>query len=326
MFTALTYDEILEKKPFRTALLRKIKDDLDYLYGLIGSGTGSSGVPNGSFEIDSDGDGVPDSWTKNLYPGGTFGINTTWTGQGAAAIAFTHPGGAGNGGGYLTSDYIECSELISYPIGFITWASAAGMKNKVQIQYYDQDKIGIGVAVDAYNSTSNPTSQTLFEEFFTPPADSRFLKIILIGGYTDTDVAGAAYFDGVFLMRGIPPIEVTAGDSLMCANDTEYTGTTTTSYVKKREIKIDKLASSLRIKFDLFDTASGFAYGKIYLNGSAVGTERGNNSQAYVTYSQDITGPFKAGDLLQLYLKDDGGAEAHCKNFRIYENGYTITL
>ena len=326
MFTALTSDEILEKKPFRTALLRKLKDNLDYLYGVIGSGAGISGVPNGSFEIDSDGDGTPDAWTKDLYPGGTFAINTATPDHGAAGVSFTHPGGASNGGGVLTPDYIECSELISYAIGFITWATAAGMKNKVQIQYYDQDKIANGAAVNAYNSTSNPTSPTLFAEFFTPIADSRFLKIVLIGGYTDTDVPGEAYFDGIFLMLGISATAVTAGDSLMCANDAEYTGTTTTSYVKKKEIQIDKNAVSLRVKFDLFDTSSGLAYGKIYLNGVATGTERSNNSQVYVTYSQDFTGPFFPGDLFQLYLKDDGGPEAHCKNFRIYENGYTITL
>ena len=69
-YSALTTDETTAGKPGKQSLFRKIKDNFDYLYSLIASQSAGAGVPNGSFEIDSDSDGVPDNWTRSLYSGG----------------------------------------------------------------------------------------------------------------------------------------------------------------------------------------------------------------------------------------------------------------
>ncbi len=196
-FSALTAAEVTAGAAWTDTTCQKIKDDFDYLYGLVGT-LSSIGVANGSFEIDSDADGVPDNWVKALYAGGAFAMSTTAPDHGLTHIKFTHPGGASNGGGSLTSDYIECSELITYTLKFIHWASAAGMKNKVQIAYYTKAKVAIST-LDLYNSTANPTSPTVFMRSFTPAATARYFKIILVGGFTDTDVSGSAYFDDLLL-------------------------------------------------------------------------------------------------------------------------------
>lgn len=197
-YTSLTTAETASGKPLLQALARKIKDDLDYLYGLSAS-MGSIVIPNGSFEIDSDADGIPDLWAKNLYAGGTGAFYTTAPAHGAKAWSFTHPGGASNGGGYLDSDYIEVTELGIYWISFIHWATVAGMRNKVQIRYFDKVKneLGAGSPADLYNSIANPTSASAFTYYNTPPATTRYIKLRLIGGFTDTDVAGTAYFDDI---------------------------------------------------------------------------------------------------------------------------------
>lgn len=193
-YTAITSAEVAQDAPLTTTLMTKIKDNIEYLYSQSAQ---ALDVPNGSFEVDTDSDGTPDNWTKNLYPGGALATDSTTPADGARAIKFTHPGGAGNGGGSLTSDYIPCSESETYWLRFFHRASAAGMKNIVQVQYYTAAKVANGAAVALYSSTSNPASWTRYVYQFTPSANSRFFKITLIGGYTDTDVAGDAYFDGV---------------------------------------------------------------------------------------------------------------------------------
>lgn len=195
-YSALTAAEVAQDAFITTTLMSKIKDNFDYLYGQFSQ---VPDVPNGSFETDSDSDGTPDNWTKNLYPGGALAADTTTPADGASAVKFVHPGGAGNGGGSLTSDYIPCSEYETYWLSFMHKASAAGMKNIVQIQYYTAAKVANGAAEEKYDSTDlgAPATWTQFIKQFTPTASSRYFKVIIIGGYTDTDVAGSAYFDAV---------------------------------------------------------------------------------------------------------------------------------
>lgn len=195
-YEAITVDEIAVGQPIRPAMV-KAKNNFEYLYGQTG---GPPKLPsNGSFEMDTDEDGIPDNWTRSLYPGGVGGLETATPAHGSSAAYFTHPGGAENGGGYLESDYMECSSVETYWLYFIHWATAAGMKNIVRIVYYTAAKAAISTE-DVYSSTSNPTSATLFCDTFIPPATARFMKIQTIGGYTDTNVAGTAYFDGLWLI------------------------------------------------------------------------------------------------------------------------------
>lgn len=193
--------EIQVKKPNKQSLWQKVKDDLDHLYSQLGSAAAGSGVPNGSFEIDSDADGVPDQWTKNLYPGGTGAIEMTDIAHGAKAYKFTHPGGSGNGGGYLDSDYIEVDELKKYSVAFMIKCSVAGMRNRVIVRCFDKAKADLSNDQTIYDSTSNPTSWTFKVGVVTIPANCRYVKIRIEGGYTDTDVAGDIYYDNIVFRR-----------------------------------------------------------------------------------------------------------------------------
>lgn len=203
-FVSINSADIQVGKPIKQALMQTIKDNEDWLYG--NTNAVSTQVRNGSFEIDSDADGVPDGWTKGLYPGGSGGFETTSPAHGAKSYKFTHPGGAGNGGGYLTSDYVDISQYIEYVISLILWSSVAGIKNIVRIQYYDKAKASLGT-VDPYSSTANPTSPApqylRLSGAYAPPANARYLKVILIGGYTDTAVAGTTYFDDVVIRTSV---------------------------------------------------------------------------------------------------------------------------
>ncbi|OGO35304.1 MAG: hypothetical protein A2Z03_07785 [Chloroflexi bacterium RBG_16_56_8] len=166
--------------------------------------SGEGGIPNGSFEIDADSDGVPDGWTKNLYPAGGGSLETTSPMHGAAAYKFIQQAGPGNGGGDLDqNDYLACSPSLPLTFEWLHYASAAGMKNIVQVRWFDKSKVYLSTT-DLYNSTSNPTSATWMTALAIPPAMAQFFKLRIIGGYTDTDIAGTAYFDGFGVLRGIP--------------------------------------------------------------------------------------------------------------------------
>lgn len=328
-FTALTTAETASGTPLTQAKMRKIRDNFDYLYGMSAA-AGTDVVPNGSFEVDSDSDGTPDSWTKSLYAGGAFAIETTSPDHGAKSIKFTHPGGGSNGGGYIDSDYIPVSALNVYTVAFIHWASAAGMKNKVQIRYFDKAKeeLVAGSPEDIYNSTANPTSPTAFRGFFCPLATTRFIKIRLVGGFTDTDVAGIAYFDDVSIHKNVPAASRVAGDDPV-ANDYGVVTTNQATWIKKKEILM-KAGGAFRVVFDLSTgDAVNLAYARIYKNGVQIGTERSCLNTPPTVFTEDFTG-FVPGDRVQLYLNVVGGSVATNNYFSIragsQEDGIVVAV
>jgi hypothetical protein len=77
---------------------------------------------------------------------------------------------------------------------------------------------------------------------------------------------------------------------------------TATGYTKIRE-SLSGGTGTIRVKFNIkSEISTNIAYGRIYINGSAVGTERTNNTTTYVSYTEDIN--CVKGDLIQLYIKN----------------------
>ena len=94
-----------------------------------------------------------------------------------------------------------------------------------------------------------------------------------------------------------------------------------TSYTKKKEVRVNK-NGSIRITFEGKYSSTGVVggYGRIYINGIAVGTEREFTTTDYVeTASQDFN--VGSGDLVQLYLRaksTEYGTTTYAQNFKIY--------
>ncbi|MBU1864247.1 MAG: hypothetical protein KKH94_11330 [Candidatus Omnitrophica bacterium] len=198
-YEAITNEEIIVGKPVTNPLMAKIKGNLDYLLGQIGVNTLSGIIPNASFEIDSDEDGIPDQWTRNLYPGGSGAYEETDIIHGSKAYKFVHPGGDGNGGGYLTSDYIEAAGNTQLNVRFWLKTTNAAIKVQGKILCYDTDKIqlsGGDAEKTFYSSVANPTSWTNIEgSLVTLPVATRYIKVRLLGGVDDTNQTGIVYFD-----------------------------------------------------------------------------------------------------------------------------------
>jgi hypothetical protein len=122
-------------------------------------------------------------------------------------------------------------------------------------------------------------------------------------------------------------------NSILQADDAS-TGTSSTSYVKLKEIQCGATmaATTLRIVFTLDGgtIAPAYAYGRIYKNGVAYGTEQNVQEpfQSATQFSQDLS--FSAGDLIQIYAKVTGTTTSTITNFRILGtliiNQYTFTV
>lgn len=111
-----------------------------------------------------------------------------------------------------------------------------------------------------------------------------------------------------------------AGTNVIASAD-NVQGTGYASYTKVKEIQLIR-GGTLTVDFDLANNIGGTAYGRIYKNGSAVGTERSAGSTSYTTYSENI-GSLSAGDLLQLYVRYTGSTSGFARNFRL-KCGWTL--
>lgn len=139
---------------------------------------------------------------------------------------------------------------------------------------------------------------------YNMPLGDVLLAIVNVPAAATVIVAGNIIDERII----ITPLKLTysASDSLLDSDDTEEYHTQDT-YQKEKEIEITAETfsddSEFRIEFDLkTNNVTSAAYGRIYRNGVAVGTERTTTSTTYVPFTEDITG-WSANDLIQLYTK-----------------------
>ena len=107
-----------------------------------------------------------------------------------------------------------------------------------------------------------------------------------------------------------------AGDYLLVISS-EDRFLSDTSYTKVKEFLIKK-TGTYRVSFELSTndyTGESWAYGRIYKNGTAIGTERSRNLTSYVTFTEDFA--FTVGDYCQLYLASSSSKYARAKNLKL---------
>jgi hypothetical protein len=208
------------------SLVDALIDNDAYLYGVVGA---SSALANGSFENDNDIDGIPDNWTRTLYTGGAFALDTSDHQHGAKSVRFTHPGGVGNGGGYIQNDD-------AFPVSpnrpvRVLWemkSSGTGINNRVELYWFKADLTASTTpSTSLYASSSPPTSWTGMAGLATPPSDARFAKVRLTGGHNGTDPGSSTTtrFDNVQVIfdESVPAMEVlTASGNWTCPVGVHY--------------------------------------------------------------------------------------------------------
>lgn len=204
----------------KKSLIDTIIDDLADLNSRISA---ASTVLNGSFETDSDSDGIPDAWTRTLFTGGTFLLDNTDQTDGLYSVKFTSPGGGGNGGGYIEStDAFPVSPIRQIEVLWSQKSSAATVSNIVQVYWFKSDLTASATpSTTIYtNAATNPTNWTVESGIATPPSDARFAKVRLTGCSTASTVAGTTRFDDVRVrirQAIIPTMELlTASSTWVC--------------------------------------------------------------------------------------------------------------
>ena len=112
---------------------------------------------------------------------------------------------------------------------------------------------------------------------------------------------------------------VTAGSNLLVCEDSSK-DTQSGSYIKLKEI-LCPADGILTTKFTIrTSSANNDSWGKIYVNGGAVGDEHNNPSNIFIEYTDESI-PVAKNDLIQVYCKvEAGGFRVYVKDFRIYCN------
>lgn len=262
---------------------------------------------NGSFEIDSDNDGVPDGWTVTLYNGGSAGFETTNVAHGNRAYKFVHPGGSGNGGGYLESDYIPISFGTKLSnLSFLVYVTASGLKVEVVYIFYDKNKNFISeqtmLSYSSFDSHGWYEVNVNTGSYFIQPTNATYFKIRLIGGKNDASVGGTVIFDSV---EYDPPVTSRAYCYVSNNINQGEVSTSSISYVDVGSAwtvtlpyKTGTLVVQAQIKGN---TYCRFRIGSLYSN------EATTSSSDYVTVNLSLTYSGIIGDQTLIFqLKIDG--------------------
>jgi len=184
--------------PTRLAFALALLAELESLRGEIAQSLGQSGLPNSSFEDDTDNDGIPDAWTFTAYPGGSGTLDGTTAIHGRRAFVITSPGGSGNGGGYLeTTDFLPVSPNWRLRLGWEIKSTAAEIQNRVEVRWYagPDDADYLSTTVLWQEDTNNSLTWRYYYAHAYPPAAARYAKIRLVGGDSSDDTAGNVAWD-----------------------------------------------------------------------------------------------------------------------------------
>lgn len=166
-------------------------------------------VQNGSCEVDTDSDGVPDAWTAAAYVGGTvdtdrYNASTNPTPDvldGQAALRFTHPGGSGKGGGYATSDNFPVAPGSQLWVEGWIKSSVANTHARLEMRWYTKADVAAATAsTSVYDDQATvPTAWTKKTGLVNVPSDATLAVVRVYGGINDNTTAGVVRWDRIIV-------------------------------------------------------------------------------------------------------------------------------
>lgn len=100
-------------------------------------------------------------------------------------------------------------------------------------------------------------------------------------------------------------------DDILHTNASEHPIATT--FYTEANATLVNCSGIIRIKFDLAGVTEGEAFGRIYINDIAVGTEQSQPFNSYQTYTEDLL--VRKGDKVSIYIKHSHeGRIVYCRN------------
>ena len=163
------------------------------------------------------------------------------------------------------------------------------------------------MAFVAFTTAEVDADSPLTETFFTKMKDN--FDALDASDVTNGDAHDHESGDGGLIPQGgfKPYI---AGTNIL-ALSAAAKDTIATSYTKMKEIIICR-TGALRVYFTLSKPDTGTAFGKVYKNGSPVGTERSSSG----TFNEDFSS-LAIGDKIQIYAYNNAADIARISNFSI---------
>jgi len=187
------YFVLIEKNTDGTYSTQDTIDHFGSEEGTTVVSTGSNAPLNGSFEADSDSDGVPDYWNET-DSGTVISLESSGAHHGSTYLKFTGTSGSADS---LITDYYPITEDKRLAVSFALKASNAAAEPKVQILWADEAQAAVSTTT-IYNGddAATPTDWTAFTNLTSDaPATAAFYRINLIG-----NASGSAYdvcFDNI---------------------------------------------------------------------------------------------------------------------------------
>lgn len=114
---------------------------------------------------------------------------------------------------------------------------------------------------------------------------------------------------------------LTASSNLKASSDAEYIWYSHSSYAIAKQIRLvgkDKYGT-ITVSFDIKAFSLWTTYWRIYINWTAVWTERSTASSTYQTYTENFT--VNNWDYIQLYIYN-AAQTPYCRNMRLYRDEY----
>jgi len=213
-FTHIANSRIDADSPGSQQLFTDLRDNDEYVYGVAGSSANAGNAPlviNGSFDMDATGTTSPTGWTVTNLLGGSGSVTNTDSTHGGLCYMAVHPGVASNGGQVLTmSSPLSCSMDSCYDLFFSLRASAAGVRIKAEVAWYDHagSQIGSNVSIVDLNG-SIPTSWRGYRYSLFPlmtPSLACFMNLVFTLGDTSVNPGSSTniYIDNITLKNRDP--------------------------------------------------------------------------------------------------------------------------
>jgi hypothetical protein len=231
-FDNISTAELSAGKPITNELMEKFRNRDEFLNGQVGTLSAVT-ISNPSFEVsDTSVAGGAANWTFTALLGGGATIDTSTSIHGAQSVQITHPGGAGNGGGFYESDFFSVSTLSGYSIEY-SQNIKGGAVPRAEVIRYNRNQSTIDEVILERTTIIGTTGEfTPVQSGFLPSTvittktSVSFIKLRLIGGTTDHSTAGTVNFDNVEI-HGYT--NSSAGNYILASNSSVLTWQTTST-------------------------------------------------------------------------------------------------
>lgn len=270
-------------------------------------------VTDGGFEDDSNGDGLPDNWTVTTYPNVSYGagsaiLDSSTQIEGLYALKFTSQG---DGGGYAVSGLFNVREGGTVAAQWSMKSTVAGVRNVVELIWYNSAQVQISTSSLYDDSATNPTVWTQKNGSATAVTNARYAKLRVTGCHSSDVTSGSTWYDAIQVVS-----DMIAGD-FSIINNLTVSGTFTSSGISdsatsnvinidsSNNLSILSIATLTALKAMAVPASSGFevsvrgrnslldGYEGIFIwNSSNLSTEVTSDTQngIYVPPNSDTTG------------------------------------